>query len=44
MLVGGWAGERSDQINGAVVSRRKKGDRISLWTNTRRERVNLEIW
>ena len=36
--------EKSGKINGAVVSRRKKGDRISLWTSTRKEKTNLEIW
>ena len=31
-------------INGAVVSRRKKGDRVALWTRKKSVKVNLDIW
>jgi translation initiation factor 4E len=30
-------------INGAVVSRRKKGDRVALWTRKKSVKVNLDI-
>ena len=35
---------KSHLVNGAVVSRRKKGDRISLWTGKKSKKANLDIW
>lgn len=32
LMIGNQFGEHKDQICGAVVSRRKKGDKINLWT------------
>ena len=35
---------KSHLVNGAVVSRRKKGDRIALWTSKKNKKANLDIW
>ena len=35
--------EKPNQICGAVVSRRKKGDRIALWTSNKERRDNIQI-
>jgi hypothetical protein len=41
-LVGGVV-ESGHAVNGAVVSRRKKGDRVALWTSKKSAKVNLNI-
>ena len=43
LLIGGGM-EQFDNVNGVVVSRRKKGDRIALWTNNRSEEASLKVW
>lgn len=43
MLIGGCMNKRS-LVNGVVVSRRKKGDRIALWTGHKEKGANIEIW
>ena len=43
MLIGGGM-EQFDNVNGVVVSRRKKGDRISLWTKKRTKKASLKVW
>lgn len=42
-MIGGYI-DSFDEVNGAVVSRRKKGDRIALWTCHRSKKVNLNVW
>ena len=32
------------EVNGAVVSRKKKGDRVALWTSKKTAKINLDIW
>jgi len=44
LLLVGAGVEKGHLINGVVTSRRKKGDRIALWTSTRDEEANLDIW
>ena len=43
MLIGGGM-EQFDDVNGVVVSRRKKGDRIALWTRRRTTSSSLKVW
>lgn len=43
MLIGGGM-EQFDNVNGVVVSRRKKGDRIALWTRKRAETSSIKVW
>ena len=31
-------------VNGAVMSRRKKGDKVALWTSKKSTKINLDIW
>ena len=33
-----------EDITGAVVSRRKRGDRISLWTSSQEESKVVAVW
>ena len=35
---------QASMVNGAVVSRRKKGDRIALWTTRKDKKANLGVW
>ena len=42
-MIGGVI-ESSHAVNGAVVSRRKKGDRVALWTSKKSAKINLDIW
>ena len=42
-MIGGLI-QNCHAINGAVVSRRKKGDRVALWTCQKSVNVNLDIW
>lgn len=42
-MIGGLI-HNSNAINGAVMSRRKKGDRVALWTRKKSSKVNLDIW
>jgi hypothetical protein len=41
-MIGGVI-ESSHAVNGAVVSRRKKGDRVALWTSKKSAKINLDI-
>ena len=43
MVIGGGM-EQFDDINGIVVSRRKRGDRIALWTRTRSREASQKVW
>lgn len=43
MLIGGGM-EQFDNVNGVVVSRRKRGDRIALWTRERAETSSIKVW
>ena len=36
--------EQFDNVNGVVVSRRKKGDRIALWTKKKAKKASLKVW
>ena len=36
--------EQFDDINGIVVSRRKKGDRIAVWTRSRSKEACQKVW
>ena len=42
-MIGGVI-ESGHSVNGAVVSRRKKGDRVALWTSKKSAKINLNIW
>ena len=43
MLIGGGM-EQFDNVNGVVVSRRRKGDRIALWTKKKSKSSSLRVW